>query len=154
MLETFGPYQIKWVEKPVSLFSFSDRCSACELEADFIIHWSKCVNGMQIYIHLNMCFSPSNQSKHLLRAQQPICYIQILCIQPAICRRILPAFFFFYSVSLFSYSFKCRTILKFLHQVIGVSWEQEKRLLILFNFPRVQCLRIALKHMAACLCIY
>lgn len=53
------------------------------------------------------------------------------------------------SLSFFIY--KCRTIWKFLHQVIRVSWEQEKRLLILFNFPGVQCLRIALKHMAACL---
>lgn len=37
---------------------------------------------------------------------------------------------------------------------MGVSREQEERLLILFNFPGVQCLRTAQKHMAACPCAY
>jgi len=55
------------------------------------------------------------------------------------------------SLSLFFHTCKCTTILKLLHRVMGIWWEQEERLLILFNFPRVHYVGRAQKHVTACL---
>ncbi len=56
------------------LFSFSNRCSACQLGTDTLMYWSGRVSGMQIHIHLNMRCSSSNHGVHPNPpCTQPIC---------------------------------------------------------------------------------
>lgn len=126
----------------------SNRCSACQLGTDTLIRWSGCVRDMQIHSHLNMCFSSSNHGAHPLTlqpahllAQSIFIYTHTVYMHPQI-----------FSIPLFLFcTCKCTTILKLFHRVVGIWWEQEERLLILFNFPRVHCLGRTQKHTTACL---
>lgn len=112
------------------LFSFSNRCSACQLGTDTLIYWSGCVSGMQIHIHLNMCFSLSNHGgvpptpltlkpAHLLiqsifiQCTFTYSYSQHASSGSCFSLCLFPLSFFFTLI-------KCTTILKLLHRVMGV----------------------------------
>lgn len=91
----------------------------------------------------------------LWHCSQPICLFNTYScsIHPSINSCFLSVGLSFFLASFFC-TCNCAAILKFLHWVLGVSWEHEERLLILFNFPGVQCIRRTQKRMAACLRAY
>lgn len=106
------------------LFSFSNRCSACQLGTDTLIHWSGCVSGMQMYFHLNVHFSSSNHGVHPLTLQLShllgqyiFIYTHTVYMDPQIVS--LSVLLSFLPLSFF-HTHKCTIILKLVHQVMGV----------------------------------
>lgn len=55
------------------LFSFSNRCCACQLGTDSLIYWSGCVSGICKCIFLLICSSHCHMPPNPQHSIQPIC---------------------------------------------------------------------------------